>query len=300
MPSMSMYTGGGTTQAEIMRLASIAELPAMLREGDLLLLDVDETLVRPEQDATEPWFNAFGAEVRKHNGPRPGHEFWCSLQSVCDVEAPEGPATKIAIAAAAAIFGVECVGLTARGPEIHEETVSQLQRCGVHGVFAATTSYGVLAPPEAPGQPPLTHLGGIIYCSGPRKAAGLCSFEAAASTETARRVVLLDDRLGHCQALLEDCSARGRPFLGLHYDASGAADGAYNLARGWQLLAAVVATHGGRRYLRTWIDDLDAAGAADPSPQSARWPPPAAAGLCLAAAAGAALGVGAGYLFARR
>jgi len=43
----------------VSRLDTIADLPAMLREGDLLLLDVDETLVRSEPDATEPWFNAF-------------------------------------------------------------------------------------------------------------------------------------------------------------------------------------------------------------------------------------------------
>ena len=248
----------------VSRLDTIADLPAMLREGDLLLLDVDETLVRSEPDATEPWFNAF-VDALRHNGKNEkrvcfdaGVEVWQALQGVCAVAAPEGEATREALRAALRIPGVECVGLTARGPEVDVETVAQLKRCGLYeGVFA-TRSLGELAPASAGDRvAPLTHLHGIIYCSGSRKPAGCRAFEAAAAIPSTRRVVLLDDRESHCHAVAEDCRARGRPFLGVHY-AHGSADAECVLPRSWQLVAAIIgdSSGGGRQKMRQALDAM--------------------------------------------
>ena len=114
---------------------------------------------------------------------------------------------------------------------MHEETVKQLMTCGLYeGVFECATSHGVLAPPAASDfVAPLTHLGGIVYCSGSRKPAGLCAYEAVleaaccpanegeAAVRCARRVVLVDDRRAHVEAVGEAMRAAGRFYLGLHY-----------------------------------------------------------------------------------
>lgn len=260
---------------QVVTILSIAELPSHLRAGDLLALDIDETLVRPEHDATEPWFNEFAAAVKSH-APICDRllfcacvELWCALQAVCECTAPEGDATRQALVAAAAMPGVECVGLTARAPDIHDETAEQLSRLGLFdGNFATHASLGALAPPpgfvDEYARPPLTHIGGIIYCSGSRKPAGLRAFEAAAGIPHARRVVLLDDRRAHCEAVGTDRASRGQPFLGLHYAPSGAPDKCA-LPRGWQLVAAAVARRAGRRRLRSLLDQLDQADEDAPS-----------------------------------
>ena len=248
--------------ASIERLSTIARLPACLREGDLLMLDIDETIVRPEADATEPWFNSFVRALHKQGIPQPvcfsaGIELWQALQGICHAETPEGEATREALAAAARIPGVECVGLTARGPEVHEETVAQLQHCGVYEGIFSTCSFGKLST-EADGKAPLEHRGGIVYCSGSRKPAGLRAYEAAARVASARRVVLVDDRESHCKAVRDDCAARGQPFLGLHY-LTGDAGASPQLPRGWQLLAAALATTVPRRRLLRMINFVDGA-----------------------------------------
>ena len=208
-------------EATIVKLSSIAELSSFLQAGDLLLLDIDETLVRPEADATEPWFNALCAALHEKSGVskavcfRAGVELWQALQAVCQSAAPEEAATINALAAAASLPGVMCVGLTARGPECHEETESQLAHCGIwHGVFATDSSLGELAP-QAAGEwtAPLTHLHGIVYCSGSRKPAGLRAFEAASSIAPSRRVVLVDDNVASCM-LQPDNAVPVRPFFG--------------------------------------------------------------------------------------
>ena len=263
----------------VVRLTSIAELSSHLRDGDLLLLDIDETLVSPEEDATEPWFNKLCAAMGSSTG-RPmatvfsaGVEIWQALQSVCDVTTPE-ESTAASITAAAKLPGVECVGLTARGPEIHDETIEQLTRCGVYdGVFSTTLSYGVLAPVKAGEHAilaaskslctPLTHIGGIIYCSGSRKPQGLRAYEAAAKIAPTRRVVLLDDRESHCIAVCDDRKSRDQPFLGLHYAPAGSEGVTCELPRGWQLLAASMGSSAGRQRIRRMVDLLEDPDGAD-------------------------------------
>ena len=279
----------------IAQLSTFADLPSFVRKGDLVLFDIDETLVRPEPDATEPWFVAFCSALQDAGAPHKaavfsaGVEIWQGLQGVCDCAPPEGETTTAALAAVAAITGVTCVGLTARGPECHEETVAQLIRCGAyHGVFDAESSLGTLAPATAADAAayvaPLTHRGGIIYCSGSRKPQGFFAFEAcgggvavssgvpdaaaaaAASASSAasqalppRRVVLIDDRESHVKALHAACAERGRPFLGLHYASeSEVVTSAVTLARGWSLLARVLARESGRARIRRMCDIIEA------------------------------------------
>ena len=57
-----------------------------------------------------------------------------------------------------------------------------------------------------------------------------------------RRVVLVDDRRAHCEAVAADRASRGQPFLGLHYVPASSCGQGESLPRGWQLLAAVLAS----------------------------------------------------------
>lgn len=302
-------------QQSVVTLTSIADLPSHLRAGDLLMLDIDETLVMPEADATEAWFYQFTSVLQAHGVKkdvsfRSGVELWQAMQAVCDASAPEFGATRSALAAAVAIPGVEICGLTARGPEVHAETVDQLIKCGVYEFFATNSSLGVLeADDGSRGRhfAPLTHLGGVTYCSGSRKPAGLRAFEAAAAVPPGRRVVLVDDRQAHCQALCDDRQSRGQPFLGLHYvrGGSAAAQAAHPTAlpRGWQLFGRVLALRtAGRQRMRNLLDMLDEGD--DDSEEAAggvsgREGRRAAASLGLAAVFGAGVGAAACWALLR-
>ena len=259
-------------------LSTIADLKTHLVPGDVLYLDIDETLVSPENDASEPWAVGFkdalvDAGVEVQTSWTVAVQLWQALQCTCTVVPPEGATTQRVLLDLKAA-GYTMIGLTARGPEMAKDTLAQLARCGLGGLFDETRSFGELqSPPDvpvstAPHSPPLAHANGIVFCSGSRKPQGLLAYEAAAkeaaamapSSAAARpqplpqpRVVLVDDRQAHCQAVGDVLSARGRAFLGLHYThtaphrtAAGAVPGAsaaetVGVSRGWALLASALA-----------------------------------------------------------
>ena len=262
-------------------LSSMRRLPSLVRDGDLLLLDIDETLVRPEGDATEPWFNSYCSALLSAGAAKEvvfaaGVEIWQALQHVCRVGAPEGEETSAALRAIVArAHGVDVVGLTARGPEIATQTADQIRRCGCYdGVFATDLTLGPISATTGDGRVPLTHVGGVVYCSGSRKPAGLRAYAAAVGVPPARRVVLVDDRKAHIEALRAMCEEDGRPFLGLHY-LPGAACSEANVAlpRGWQLLAQVFGSDGGRHHLRRMLRLLDT-GSAEEEQRGGGWAQP--------------------------
>ena len=259
-------------------LSTIVDLKTHLVPGDVLYLDIDETLVSPENDASEPWAVGFkdalvDAGVEVQTSWTVAVQLWQALQCTCTVVPPEGATTQRVLLDLKAA-GYTMIGLTARGPEMAKDTLAQLTRCGLGGLFDETRSFGELqSPPDvpmstAPHSPPLAHANGIVFCSGSRKPQGLLAYEAAAieaaamapSSAAARpqplpqpRVVLVDDRQAHCQAVGDALSARGRAYLGLHYThtaphrmTAGAVPGAsaaetVGVSRGWALLATALA-----------------------------------------------------------
>ena len=194
-------------------------------------------------------------------------QLWQALQGVCSCHAVEGETTRSALLALKAA-GHSIVGLTARGPEVADETFEQLRQCGLDGIFD-TASLGVLpsvseessallkpsVPLAVPVKKavPLKHMHGIVFCSDSRKPEGLLAFEEACGKAVAPRVVLIDDRRSHCDAVGVALASRGRQFLGLHYTHPSPRDPSHparvevpqespELARGWTILAHALAT----------------------------------------------------------
>jgi hypothetical protein len=203
-------------------LSTIADLKTHLVPGDVLYLDIDETLVSPENDASEPWAVGFkdalvDAGVEVQTSWTVAVQLWQALQCTCTVVPPEGATTQRVLLDLKAA-GYTMIGLTARGPEMAKDTL-------------------------------------LAYEAAAKEAAAMAPSSAAARPQPLPqpRVVLVDDRQAHCQAVGDALSARGRAFLGLHYThtaphrtAAGAVPGAsaaetVGVSRGWALLASALA-----------------------------------------------------------
>lgn len=277
------------------RASSLRELLPLLQPGDAIYLDLDDTLISPEPDACESWCWAL-KERMIAEGAEPqaawlaSVQLWQGLQGSCLTTVPEGDDT-LAVVAELRKRGHSVVGLTARGPEVAGNTHVQLTRCGLAHHFdvgalgtespASPSSDPRLGPsahtlePAAPGQDgreedschradgrplstqhaPLAFERGVVYCSGARKPEGLLAFERAAGRGQGR-VVLVDDRVRHIDALAAEMERQGRPFLGIHYTHVADRRGAeYELPRGWALLAAAMVHD--RDNLRGVLDRLD-------------------------------------------
>ena len=260
-----------TGTATVIRTDRIATLVELCREGDIIFLDLDDTLLSTEPSASEAWAAAFAGALETNGVPKGGAAWeaacclWMGLQSSCEVRAVEGEATVRAMEALAAA-GHALVGLTARSPEAREETAQQLESCRLAELLS-TGSLGVLAPAAAgkPGglsrpdglKPPLIHDRGVVYCCGSRKPQGLAAFEAMMPGGGSGRVVFVDDKLSHVLALRDALHPSGRHFLGVHYTAVAAslADPTtgevppYALPRDSSLFAATLGSAASRAHL---------------------------------------------------
>lgn len=268
-----------TETTKVIRTDRIATLVELCREGDIIFLDLDDTLLSTEPSASEAWAAAFAGALEENGVPKGGVAWeaacclWMGLQSSCEVRPVEGDATVRAMEALAAA-GHALVGLTARSPEALEETAQQLASCRLTELLSSG-SLGVLAPPAAaePGglsrpqglKPPFVHDRGVVYCCGSRKPQGLQAFEAKMSGGGSGRVVFVDDKLSHVLALRDALQSSGRAFLGVHYTAVAAslADAAtgvvppYALPRDSSLLAATLGSAAPRAHLHNAVRLLE-------------------------------------------
>lgn len=269
-----------TETATVIRTDRIATLVELCREGDIVFLDLDDTLLSTEPSASEAWAAAFAGSLEANGVPKGGAAWeaacclWMGLQSSCEVRAVEGEATVRAMKALAAA-GHALVGLTARSPEALEETAQQLASCHLSALLSSG-SLGVLAPAAAGKfgglsrsdslRPPLIHDRGVVYCCGSRKPQGLAAFEAKYGGGSGR-VVFVDDKLSHVFALRDALQPSGRQFLGVHYTAVAAslADPTtgevppYALPRDSSLLAATLGSAASRAHLLNAVRLLEAA-----------------------------------------
>ena len=245
----------------IRTVATIDEALFHLDEGDQrVYVDLDETIISTEPDASPYFERALNAALKEKLPALDGGAafrttcaLWCSFQGHCGVAPVERDATARFLRSLRA-RGVEIVGLTARGPDLLEETAAQLVKAGVAGCFDGS-SLGPLAPP-ANGRPPLFHSAGVVYCAGSRKPAAMTAYEARRPNRG--RLVLVDDVLSHLEAM---ASAAGeRPFLGLHYTQVAAMNPAYRdyeFPRLGKLLAGALANPRGRAFLRAAVDAVE-------------------------------------------
>ena len=194
----------------VITITHIRELLVHVQADDRLYLDLDETLMACEPDASAQFECAMQAALER-NGLGTGVAraascwLWQGVQGHCTVGAVEGMETSEVLAVLQE-RGVEVVGLTARGPRLQEETTSQLAKSGLGAVFNSTLSLGAIAQPNpgelalgTPGttRPPVTHAQGIIYCGGSRKPQAMLAYEAMRTAEApSGKRVLVDDLRG--------------------------------------------------------------------------------------------------------
>ncbi|KAL1515452.1 hypothetical protein AB1Y20_002077 [Prymnesium parvum] len=241
--------------ARVAVVHSIAALPESCEEGDTVFVDIDETLLVPEPDASEAWARQLAAQLGGGSGWPAACHLWAALQGVCEARACEARATRDALDALRR-RGLRVHGLTSRDCRVAEETFRQLAACGLDGIFEQKT-LGELARGEGGGAP-IWHERGVVYCAGSRKAEGVESFERRGGGGRHGRVVLIDDRLQHVQAVCEALERQGRGFLGLHYVREGAdAHGDYALPHSVKLLARALATRRGRAHVLAALDALE-------------------------------------------
>jgi len=245
----------------ITRLATISDLSSQCVPGDRIYLDLDDTLIFSEPDAStrfeEAMKSAFEAQgVNTNDIARAATcELWTGMQSSCEVHAVEGTAT-VASLKILRDRGHELIGLTARSPELVKETLQHLKSCLLSDFFE-DSSLGILAQPEEGDcRGPLIHERGVIYCTGSRKLQAVVAYERARPSGEAR-LVFVDDLMKHLEAVRNGLVPLGRKFLGLHYTAF--AEQAYEMPRLGTLLAGMMANSKGRAHIAKALELIDAA-----------------------------------------
>lgn len=245
----------------IIPLATISELSSQCMPGDRVYLDLDDTLISSEPHAStrfeEAMKSALEAQgVNANDIARAATcELWQGMQSSCRVQTVEGAATVAALRKLRE-NGNEVIGLTARSPELTEETFQHLTSCSLVDFFE-NSSLGILAQPdECDSRGPLIHEHGVIYCTGSRKLQAVVAYEQERPSGDAR-IVFVDDLMRHLEAVQKGLLPLGRKFLGLHYTAC--VEETYEFPRLGRLLASMMASSKGRAHIGKALEIIDAA-----------------------------------------
>lgn len=210
-----------TVASRFIETNTFSDLLKYIRPNSLVLLDIDDTLMEPQQTlGSDVWFR-WRINYYKNQGiePRLALETalmdWVSVQSLTKVKLVE-PGTDD-IVRRVQDEGFHVMGLTTRGASLATRTTQQLNTIDIDLSRAAPTNNELLFlnPHE------VIFKNGALFTSGTHKGKALFKFldkiNEQFSIDEIEEVVFINDKSTHLAQIQETCEERGIPFIGLRY-----------------------------------------------------------------------------------
>jgi hypothetical protein len=215
---LTSLLSAGLFAASIQEAESMQKVNGFLKSGDLIILDLDNTLMIPRQQlGSDQWFyhridhHLTQGLTRKQALKEALHE-WHSVQAITKVLPCE--ASTADWVRRWQKEGRTVMGLTTRGVGMSQITIDQLTSLNInldataphHGELFYLNPWGIL------------FRQGIMFTAGTHKGKAL-GFLLDELQLNPSRIVFVNDKESHIQQLQETVDARNIPFLGLRYGA---------------------------------------------------------------------------------
>lgn len=205
----------------IQEVESLSQVDPLLRSGDLLVLDIDNTLVVPcQQLGSDQWFyhrlnQLMQAGMENKPALEQSLRDWHAVQALTKVRPCESCSADWVQAWQSR--GMPVMGLTTRGLGLSQITIDQLESLKIDLKGTAPVKderfylnpWGVLL------------RRGILFTAGTHKGRAFMKFLDDTQMRP-QRVVFVNDKASHLKELQQTVEERGIDFLGLRY---GAVDG---------------------------------------------------------------------------
>jgi phosphoglycolate phosphatase-like HAD superfamily hydrolase len=207
--------------AEIRETQRMAEALADVRPGDLVVVDLDNTLIRPSTGlGSDEWFYHLEARIAERDGLPPEQaadramEIWNAVQSEIQVRPVEATAPRLLRSLQAR--GVRILGLTARTHDIAEVTRRQLASVGI--------DLGPSRPRRMPWSVQLRDVAryhdGILFVGEHNDKGEVLAAFLQQMGRAPARVLFVDDRIKHVRAVDGALAQHGVPCTAFRYGAA--------------------------------------------------------------------------------
>ncbi len=210
--ALSLFAGS------IQQVESLSQVNSLLQSEDLLILDIDNTLVIPcQQLGSDQWFyhrlhQLALAGLETKTALEQALRDWHAVQAVTKVRPCESCSSDWV--RAWQNRGLAVMGLTTRGLGLSQITIDQLESIQIDLKITAPCKeerfylnpWGVLL------------RRGILFTAGTHKGQALMKFLDELQMSP-KRIVFVNDKASHLQELQETVEERGIEFLGLRYGA---------------------------------------------------------------------------------
>jgi hypothetical protein len=194
---------------KIIEIKHIREALKHIHFDTWVVLDLDNTVMTPQiAFGGDAWFEELFTHARQKNiEPSTAHSALMSLYNTAQhfVRTSAVEPNMVSLIKALQDMGIPIIGLTARGYEIRQQTLRQLNDIGVD--FSRNSI--------VPNQRSFSK-GGVIFCEGGDKGEHLSLF-LSQSGQTPRHVVMLDDKNKHLERVLFALKQLGVNFTGFRY-----------------------------------------------------------------------------------
>ncbi len=208
-------------RAEVREISALREILPELTPGTLLVLDLDNTLIRPAGNlGSDQWYYFLVRKFRERDGlsaaaaEHAAMALWNRVQPSLRMQTVEPETARVI--RAEQNRGLLTLGLTARTPDIAGTTIAQLRGVGVNLARHTVPTRNVTWPTATP---VLFKRGVLFVGEGHEKGRALLQFLQFAGLRPAR-IVFLDDKRGHVVSVDRAARAAGVPCVAFRYSAT--------------------------------------------------------------------------------
>jgi hypothetical protein len=201
---------------QTLEVSSIEELEQHVDDKTLVILDIDNTLMRPTQTlGSDEWFCDYYqkclAACRDSKQARlQAVDLWHQIERLSDYQTME----KNTAAAVTRLQdkNLPVMALTTRSMDITDATFRQLAMCGIDLKKCAPIHENFWVP----GIDQVLWKDGVLFSTGRHKGQVLQAFLDHTHLHPTR-IVFINDKLAHLKEVESACDVRGIEFLGLRY-----------------------------------------------------------------------------------
>ena len=214
---LALLFGIVTLQAKIIEAGRFCEIVKHAAPGAVFLLDIDDTILVPEQMlGSDEWFNL---RWKKHEEAGLNQAAalekalaeWESIRHITKMKKVEKEAD--AVIHALQKKGHKVMGLTTQGLALATRTVLQLKEHQIDFSTHAPSKGDALIDMKGHG---ILFRKGILFTSGKNKGEAFFHF-CETQGISPKKIVCIDDKLSHLKAIEQEAEKRGIEFIGLRY-----------------------------------------------------------------------------------
>ena len=206
-------------EAKIYHTTTIEDILPLVDKDTWVVIDLDNTTFEGKQALghTDWFYDKAHALMREgmtlDEATRACYPLWIEVQKVCPVKPVETAFIPALIDLQKQ--GTVVMGLTHRQPSIADSTIRQINSLGLNLLKSAPNQSNLIVPSETPTK----YTKGVLFTGEYNKKGEIFVKFLSIINQTPKKVLFIDDKLGHVEDVGNALNSVGIEYTGIHYTA---------------------------------------------------------------------------------